>query len=49
MPLLEIHGLNELADVDDFKRITLLINGGYNGLAQRMVYWAKAKACLHVV
>lgn len=29
------NGLNELADTGDFKRITRIINGGYNGLADR--------------
>ena len=36
-------GLNALADAGDFKRITRLINGGYNGLKDREHYYAKAK------
>jgi putative chitinase len=31
------HGLNELADVGDFDRITYRINGGYNGNVQRRI------------
>lgn len=30
------HGLNELADAGRFKRITKVINGGFNGLADRL-------------
>jgi putative chitinase len=30
------HGLNELADQDNVRAITKKINGGYNGLADRM-------------
>ena len=37
------HGLNELADVGDFARITIRINGGTNGLADRQALYAKAK------
>ena len=37
------HGLNQIADAGDFKRITKVINGGYNGLADRQSYWARAK------
>ena len=36
-------GCNRLADDDDIKSITRKINGGYNGLADRMYYWRKAK------
>lgn len=46
-------GLNELADhrpgdddQQDFTRITKLINGGTAGLAERLAYWAKARAAL---
>jgi putative chitinase len=37
------NGLNELADRGDFRLITKRINGGYNGLEDRLAYWAKAK------
>ena len=36
------HGLNELADREDFKLITKRINGGYNGLQDRLAYYTKA-------
>lgn len=40
------HILNELADTDSFGTITKRINGGYNGLDQRLGYWLRArKAC----
>lgn len=46
-------GCNALADSDpgddddaDFVRITVLINGGKNGLAERRAYWARARAAL---
>lgn len=32
-------GCNELADTGEFKRITRRINGGYNGLEDRMAIW----------
>ena len=40
------HGLNELADKDDFKQITHKINGGYTGLADREKYFERAKKAL---
>lgn len=40
------HGLNELADVGDFMRITRKINGGTNGMEDRLVLWSDAKAVL---
>lgn len=40
------HGLNELADAYDFVRITRIINGGTNGLAQRQQYYERAKSAL---
>lgn len=40
------HGLNELADVGDFSRITIRINGGTNGLADRQALYAVAKNTL---
>lgn len=39
-------GLNALADVGDFRRITLRINGGTNGLADRLALHEAAKAVL---
>ncbi len=39
-------GLNELADLDtdaSFRRITKRVNGGYNGEADRIKYWVRAK------
>ena len=41
-------GLNALADVGDFRRITVRINGGTNGMADRLALWAKAKDALEV-
>lgn len=32
-------GLNTLADVGEFKKITRIINGGYNGLEQRTAFY----------
>lgn len=40
------HGLNELADQDQFTAITRRINGGLNGLEHRQQLWAKARAVL---
>lgn len=42
------NGLNALADRDDVKAVTKRINGGYNGLASREKYLARAKAALGV-
>ncbi len=38
--------LNPLADIEDFKKITLRINGGYNGLAEREQFYRRAKQAL---
>lgn len=38
--------INRLADADDVKAVTKAINGGYNGLDDRMAYLARAKAVL---
>ena len=42
------NGLNELADKDQFTTITRRINGGLNGLDDRLQLWARAKAILGV-
>lgn len=39
-------GLNGLADQGNFREITRRINGGYNGLADREQYWARARQVL---
>lgn len=39
----KLNGLNELADQQQFKLITKRINGGYNGLADRIKYYDRAK------
>lgn len=38
--------LNDYADVGDFKTITLRINGGLNGYADRQQFWERAKTVL---
>jgi predicted chitinase len=38
--------LSTLADRDWFKAITRIINGGYNGLADRVRYWDRNRAVL---
>lgn len=40
------HGLNLWADINDFRTITRKINGGYNGLADRVGYWERASRVL---
>ena len=40
------HGCNELADSGDFEALTRRINGGVNGLADRMARWERAKLAL---
>ncbi len=40
------NGLNELADIQDFIKITKRINGGTNGLPSRQKYYERAKAVL---
>lgn len=39
-------GLNELADKDEFGAITRRINGGFNGLDDRIQYWLRARKVL---
>ena len=44
--------LNELADVgtsESFRKITKLINGGYNGLADRVKHWKICKKALNIL
>ncbi|WJV25931.1 MULTISPECIES: glycoside hydrolase family 19 protein [Pseudomonas] len=40
------NGLNELADRDQFNTITRRINGGLNGLEDRLQLWARAREVL---
>jgi len=40
------NGLNELADAGDFVRITVRINGGLNGQADRIALWSSARAVM---
>ncbi|MFL6609297.1 MAG: glycoside hydrolase family 19 protein [Pseudomonas sp.] len=42
----EQNGLNELADRDQFSNITRRINGGLNGLQDRLQLWARAREVL---
>lgn len=45
-------GLNEIADansLDAFKKVTKKINGGFNGLADRLAHWERCKKALNVV
>ncbi|AZF51652.1 Lytic enzyme [Pseudomonas sp. R4-34-07] len=44
----QTNGLNELADKDQFTTITRRINGGLNGLQDRVQLWERAKAVLCV-
>ncbi len=39
-------GIDKLADADDVKAVTRRINGGYNGLDDRMQYLRRAKALI---
>jgi predicted chitinase len=43
----KLNGLNELADQQKFKTITKIINGGYNGLDDRLKYYQRAKLVLN--
>jgi putative chitinase len=44
----EKHDLNRLADIEDFKRITKIINGGYNGINERYELYERAKKVLNI-
>lgn len=39
-------GLNSMADIGGFRAITRAINGGFNGYADRLAYYERAKAML---
>ena len=41
-----LHNLNNLADAEQFDRITRVINGGNNGAADRRAYYERAKRIL---
>lgn len=41
-------GLNEIADIDDFEKITKRINGGLNGFPDRLDHWERIKQTLIV-
>ena len=41
-------GCNQIADLNDFQKVTKSINGGYNGLAQRLALWDRCKIALGV-
>jgi putative chitinase len=42
-------GLNRLADIDAFTKITKIINGGTNGLEDRIEHWERCKKALKVI
>lgn len=42
------NGLNDLADKDEFKKITKKINGGYNGLKDRAEHWYRCQKALGI-
>ncbi len=43
----QTHGCNQLADTRDVHGISLRINGGTNGLEERVALWTQAKEALH--
>lgn len=44
----KIRGLNELSDDGNFRKVTKIINGGYNGLSDRKSIYERAKTVLKV-
>jgi putative chitinase len=40
------HSLSKYADADAFGALTRAINGGYNGLDDRIVHWLRIRKCL---
>lgn len=38
----KMKGLNEVADTGDFRKVTRIVNGGYNGFSDREVWYKKA-------
>lgn len=39
----QVHGLSDMADADKFGSITHRINGGYNGIDERLAFWLAAR------
>lgn len=44
----DLRGLNRLADIDAFEKITRRINGGVNGMEDRLNHWMTARKALKV-
>lgn len=44
----DLRGLNRLADIDAFEKITKRINGGLNGYEDRKEHWERCKKALGV-
>lgn len=40
------HGLNQIAATDDIRAVTKRINGGYNNLADRTIFYSRARKVL---
>jgi putative chitinase len=40
------HDLNSIADAGDFRKITRVINGGFNGYAERLAFYEQAQEVL---
>lgn len=43
-----VKGLNRLADIDAFEKITRRVNGGLNGYQDRLAHWERCKKALKV-
>lgn len=43
------HGCNELADAGEFRQITRAINGGMNGIDDRLALWGSCKKALGLI